>query len=202
MNPEAGALLRFWFGEAPDRDPAATAASRQALWWGGDAGTDRDLDRQFGALRRRALRGELDAWMGFPRERLAFILLIDQCSRSVARGTAQAFEHDALARRACVDGLARGDDRPLAWLERVFFYLPLEHAESREDQARSVALYEALAADVPEAQRPLFETYVDYARRHREVIERFGRFPHRNAILGRASTDAEKAFLREPGSSF
>ncbi|MCW5575972.1 MAG: DUF924 domain-containing protein, partial [Burkholderiales bacterium] len=116
--------------------------------------------------------------------------------------TQQAFAHDGLALRLSLDGIAAGADRELRAIERVFFYLPLEHAESAEMQERSVALFTALAAGVPEADRPVFSGFTDYAVRHRDIVRRFGRFPHRNRILGRESTAEEYEFLKQPGSSF
>ena len=118
------------------------------------------------------------------------------------RDTAQAFAYDGLARTWCTEGLAIGIDQELRPIERVFFYLPLEHAESLEDQDRCVALFERLLQDVPPGQRPVFEGFYDFALRHRVIIERFGRYPHRNAILGRPSSPEEAAFLQEKGSSF
>ncbi|WP_234919664.1 DUF924 family protein, partial [Aeromonas veronii] len=134
---------------------------------------------------------------------LALILLLDQLPRNIHRGTPAAFAQDPLARDLCLKGLSIGADKSLSPLERVFFYLPLEHAESREQQARSVALFEALAAE--QAGTPAqatFAGFTDFARRHQVIIERFGRFPHRNDILGRTSTPEEAAFLQQPGSGF
>ena len=138
-----------------------------------------------------------------PAVRLALILLLDQLPRNIHRGTPAAFAQDPLARDLCLKGLSIGADKSLSPLERVFFYLPLEHAESREQQARSVALFEALAAE--QAGTPAqatFAGFADFARRHQVIIERFGRFPHRNDILGRTSTPEEAAFLQQPGSGF
>ena len=195
-------VLSFWFGDASATDPLATAKSKEALWWGGDPATDRAIDTRFGAARRLAIAAELPAWMATPRGRLAAIILVDQFSRNIHRGTPQAFAHDPHARNMCHDGLARGDDTALAPLERVFFYLPLEHSESIQEQEHSVRLYEQLARQAGSDLQTLFESYADFARRHRDVIRRFGRFPHRNKILGRPSTAEEEAFLAQPGSSF
>ena len=142
-------------------------------------------------------------WAEVPVGRLALILLLDQLPRNIHRDTPAAFAQDAKARDLCLRGLSLGADKALSPLARVFFYLPLEHAESREQQARSVALFEALAdeqADGP--ARETFEGFADFARRHQVIIQRFGRFPHRNAILGRTSTPEEAEFLQQPGSGF
>ena len=200
MKTGADAVLRFWFGEHPDQVLAVQAQS--ARWFGKDAAFDDEIRARFGALREAAIAGTLDEWLVSPRERLALIVLVDQFSRNLFRGDAEAFAHDALARRWCVDGLARGDDRQLLPVERWFFYLPLEHTEALDDQRRSVALFTALRDEADADWRPLFTGVLDFAEKHRVIIERFGRFPHRNAVLNRASTAGELAFLQEPGSSF
>lgn len=194
-------VLNFWFGD-DTLEVAAAAKAQEKLWWSGSGEIDELIRQRFGALHARAARGELDDWRGTPHGRLALIVVVDQFSRNLFRGTPKAFAQDALARRLCFEGLAAKNDRQLGFLERVFFYLPLEHSESREDQARSVAEYEALGDEVPPALRDLFGYYTKFARAHRAVIERFARFPHRNAILARESTAEEQAFLKQPGSSF
>ena len=194
-------LLALWFGdEAND----VLRATRQApLWWGKSSETDALLASRFGELVEAAAKGSLAHWADTPSGRLALILLLDQLPRNIHRGTPAAFAQDPLARDLCLKGLSIGADKSLSPLERVFFYLPLEHAESREQQARSVALFEALAAE--QAGTPAqatFAGFADFARRHQVIIERFGRFPHRNDILGRTSTPEEAAFLQQPGSGF
>ena len=174
-------VLAYWFAPGPERT---------ARWFRGDAATDADVRGRFASTLESAARGELDGWTATPRGRLALIVVLDQFSRNVHRGTPRAFAQDARALALCLDGLARGDDRALAPDERAFFYLPLEHAEDAAMQARSVACFEALAAEAPGAAG-----FLDYAHEHRDVIARFGRFPHRNATLGRRSTPDEEAFL-------
>lgn len=200
MKSGADAVLRFWFGDHPDEVLAIQAQS--ARWFRREAAFDDQIRTRFGALREAAIAGTLDDWRVSPRERLALIILVDQFSRNLFRASAQAFAHDALARRWCVDGLARGDDRQLLPVERWFFYLPLEHSESLDDQQRSVALFTALRDEASADWRPMFAGALDFAEKHRVIIERFGRFPHRNAVLGRVSTAEELAFLEQPGSSF
>lgn len=196
----ADEVLDYWFGH--ETDEANIAKEKQALWWGGSAELDEEISRRFAQARAAAIAGQLAEWECSPRGRLALIILVDQFSRNIFRGSTGAFEHDAMARRWCDEGIALGQDRALRGIERVFFYLPLEHSESREIQQRSIEQFEGLAATAPDTQRELFAGYVDFARRHQKIIDRFGRFPHRNAILGRTSTDEELAFLKEPGSSF
>ncbi|HIC8839758.1 DUF924 family protein [Aeromonas sp. 602200] len=194
-------LLDFWFGDETD---GVLRATRQApLWWGKSSETDALLASRFGELAEAAAKGSLAHWADAPSGRLALLLLLDQLPRNIHRGTPAAFAQDPLARDLCLKGLSIGADKSLSPLERVFFYLPLEHAESREQQARSVALFEALAAE--QAGTPAqatFAGFADFARRHQVIIERFGRFPHRNDILGRTSTPEEAAFLQQPGSGF
>ena len=133
---------------------------------------------------------------------MALILLLDQMPRVIHRGTPGAFAQDDKARRFADKGLASGADRLLRPIERVFFYLPFEHSEDAADQERSVELFQELAAEVPEEWKKSFDFYLDFAVRHEAIIDRFGRFPHRNAILGRESTPEEIEFLKEPGSGF
>lgn len=193
-------VLEFWFGD--DADDAAIAKRQAPLWWEKHPETDRQIRERFGSLVASAERGALASWLATPEGRLALILLCDQFPRNIWRGTPDAFRFDSLARTWCLDGLATQVDRMLRPIHRVFFYLPLEHAEDPGLQDRCVTLFRALLADVPGSSRETFAGYLDYAVRHQAVIARFGRFPHRNAILGRASTPAELRFLEEPGSSF
>ncbi len=193
-------LLAFWFGKSDD--DAQTASTHAALWWGKNPDTDAAIRQRFAPLLPAARAGELDSWRATPKGMLALILLTDQIPRNSYRGTADAFAFDDIALALCRQGLAAGQDRALRPIERVFFYLPLEHAEDPAHQAHSVQLFRALADTVPTAQHAVFEPFADYALRHQAVITRFGRFPHRNAILGRTSSAEEIAFLALPGSSF
>jgi len=193
-------ILAFWFGS--ESDDSATAEAQKKLWWAKDAVVDAEIRERYGALVASAAGGAHREWAREPRGRLALILLFDQFPRNIYRDTPQAFAHDGLALRLALDGIVAGADRSLRAIERVFFYLPLEHAETIEMQERSVALFTALAAGVPEADHGTFAGFVDYAVRHRDIVHRFGRFPHRNRILGRESTAEEIAFLEQPGSSF
>ena len=194
-------LLDFWFGD--DSGDAPRAARQAPLWWGKNRETDALLAHRFGELAQAAAEGELAHWAEVPVGRLALILLLDQLPRNIHRASPAAFAQDARARDLCLRGLSLGADKALSPLARVFFYLPLEHAESREQQASSVALFEALAAEQADGPaRETFEGFADFARRHQVIIQRFGRFPHRNTILGRTSTPEEAEFLQQPGSGF
>ncbi len=193
----------FWFGATADADAEATIIERQsALWWKKQPAVDAMIRTRFAALVGRAAVGELDAWLGGLRGRLALVLLTDQFARNIWRGEAAAFAFDVLALRWAKEALARGLDAELRPIKRVFLYLPLEHSENLADQREAVRRFDALAAAVEPALRTTFTSYLDYARRHLEIIERFGRFPHRNAALGRETSPEEAEFLRQPGSRF
>jgi uncharacterized protein (DUF924 family) len=191
--PEAArAVLEFWFG-APD-DPGCGAP--RDIWFKADAAFDRAVGARCAALHRAAAEGRLDGWAATPLGCLALLILLDQVPRNLFRGTPAAYATDAQARAHARAAVAAGLDRGLGPVERWFVYLPFEHSEALEDQRRGVALFEALP-DHPDRAKA-----IEAVRRHHEIIARFGRFPHRNAILGRPSTDAEIEFLREPNSSF
>lgn len=199
-DPRAAEVLTFWFGT--DADDAEVIRACGKRWFRPDAEVDAAIRARFTGLREDAIAGACDDWLASAHGRLALIVLVDQFSRNLFRDDARAFEHDALAHAWCVDGLRSGADRALRPIERVFLYLPLEHSESIEDQRRAVDLFAALRDAAPAALRASFQEFLDYALRHHDVIARFGRFPHRNATLGRASTEQERAFLAQPGSSF
>ena len=193
-------LLEFWFGT--QNEDQLIAAEKAALWWKKNHEVDEQCRSLFQPLVESAGAGTLDGWSATARGRLALILLTDQMPRNIYRGNARSFAFDATARAFCLNGLAQQADQALRPIERVFFYMPLEHSESLELQQRSVALFSTLATATTDAQRKLFDGYLDFAQRHRDIIARFGRFPHRNALLGRASTPEEADFLGSPGSSF
>ena len=195
----ADSLHACWFGGKAD-DAAADRQSK--LWWSKSAALDEELATRFTPLVEAARAGALNDWADTPQRALALVLLTDQLPRNIYRDTAAAFASDAMARAVTVASLERGWDRLLAPIERVFLYIPLEHAESMADQARAVELYTRLFQEAPAAQLERYRNFLTFALRHRRVIERFGRFPHRNAIIGRESTPDEISFLQEPGSSF
>lgn len=200
LDPRADEVLAFWFGA--QTDDAAVLADRGSSWFTQDAAFDQSIRARFADLRDAATGDALDGWLEHPRGRLARVILVDQFSRNLFRGDPRAFEADPLALGWAREGVAAGAERVLRPVERVFLYLPFEHSESLLDQDRSVALFTALHDGVPDNLRAAFGTFLDFARRHREMIARFGRFPHRNAVLGRESTPAERAFLAQPGSRF
>ncbi|MGE5319626.1 MAG: DUF924 family protein [Hyphomicrobiaceae bacterium] len=200
MTPDPESVLAFWFG-APG-SAAEVAAQKSKLWFGKSPANDQAVMEQFSDTLVAATQGKLDHWAGTPRGRLALLIVFDQFPHHIHRDQPQAFATDPQALALSLDALAAGEDQQLAPIERVFLYLPLEHAESLAMQDLSVSLYEKLAHQAAAAERALFDNFLDYARKHRDVIARFGRFPHRNAILGRPSTPDELEFLKQPGSRF
>jgi len=190
---EADSVLDFWFGAPGSRE----FGSARNVWFSKDAAFDATIRERFGALVERALRGELEAWADEPRSALAQILLLDQFTRNAYRGTARSFAGDARALAAATRMVGSRQDEALAPFMRAFVYLPFEHAEGLAMQDEAIRLFTRLVGEAPEHADML-----DYAHRHRDVIERFGRFPHRNEILGRQSTTEEIAFVKQPGSAF
>ena len=188
MDPLARDILAFWFGPAPHAD--------RDVWFRKDDAFDATIRARFGDAVEAAIGGACDGWSATPRGALASILLLDQFTRNIYRGTARAFAGDERALGLAGRAVDAGLDRQLDFFERWFCYLPFEHAESAAAQERSLALFRALA---DESGR---HDLVDWAERHAVIVRRFGRYPHRNAILGRPSTADEIAFLREPGSAF
>jgi uncharacterized protein (DUF924 family) len=189
MSPDAERLLAFWFADGPD-------TFRQA-WFQRDDAFDAACRDGFGALVVPARDGALDGWAATPKGALALLLLLDQFPRNLFRGSAEAFASDPHARAIAGNTVLRDRfDLALTPVERIFLYLPFEHGEAMQDQDLSVALFEGLR-DIPTMRAP--GGTIDYAWRHRVVVRRFGRFPHRNAALGRASTPAEQAWLDAGG---
>lgn len=194
-------MLEFWFGSCgPD---GALDRAKQKMWFSTGRQFDSEIRKKFGKLHRRASRGELeDEWTATPEGRLALIVVLDQFSRHIHRGTPAAFAQDPAAQRLALAGVEQGVDRGLIPARRAFFYLPFEHAEDIKLQRLGTRLFERLASEVAPAWRKEYTSFADYAGHHRDIIERFGRFPHRNNVLERASTPEELEFLKQPGSSF
>lgn len=206
LAPQARDVLEFWFGSVDLSEDLIDLQSeldsslyqrRRKLWFGKQPEFDRTIHDRFKALYQQAAAGELDQWQQSSLGSLALILVLDQFPRNMFRNTPQAFATDAKARDISKAVIRRGCDRLLHPVQRMFIYLPLEHSENRDDQSQSVRLTQSLAA-----ADPALADCFDYAQRHQVVIERFGRFPHRNAILGRKTTPEEAEFLQQPGSRF
>jgi uncharacterized protein (DUF924 family) len=198
---EAREVREYWFGAQPLTPQALER--RMEFWFGAQSeGHDAEIRTRFGALLERAAAGKLAGWADGPRRRLSLILLLDQFPRNMFRGTARAFDYDSQALALSLSGLQSAADGALDFAERLFFYMPLQHAESEDAQDESVAAFRRLLGEVPPELNEIFADALRYAEDHRSVIERFGRFPHRNAVLGRASTPKETEWLAAGGTSF
>lgn len=193
-------LLQWWFGTADN--PNEVAAQQGGLWFGKRDSQDREARERFADLVDQALAGGLTEWTQRPEGWLALVLLLDQLPRMIYRDTPAALSGDPRAQTLVAQGIAADFDRQLPAIQRVFIYLVFEHCEHLAVQNEAVSRFADLLAEQPQAQRGVFADNLDYAERHQKIIARFGRFPHRNAILGRESTPEEVAFLREPGSRF
>ena len=189
-------ILAFWFPDGPL--DAATLKTANRRWFGVSRQQDDLIKTRFGELLEQALDGLLDRWTERPRGRLALILLLDQFCRNVNRGTVLAFVGDHKARSVCLEGLDCQADQSLEPLQRVFFYMPLQHSENLADQERAEALYAALAAQAQPQLEYTLNNCTDFARLHRDIVLQFGRFPHRNQLLGRSNTTAEQEYLESP----
>lgn len=193
-------VLAFWFEGVPPEGPVP--AERLRFWFNGGEEADRRIRERFGELVARGGRGELDGWEETPRGSLALVVVLDQFPRNIFRNAPEAYAFDSRALAAALAGMGAGRDRALTVMERAFYYLPLEHAEDLAIQERSVEVFARLSDEAPAALRETCRGFLDYAVRHRDIVARFGRFPHRNWVLGRKSSPEEEEFLKQPGSSF
>jgi uncharacterized protein (DUF924 family) len=193
-------ILDFWFAAAELDAPQID--SRMDRWFSADPALDQRIREEFSDLVEDALRGRLDHWAATIEGRLALILLLDQFCRNIHRGTAQAFAGDRRALKLCVEGAMSNAYRSLPAIQRVFFFMPLQHAESPGVQDKSVRIFNALAEGVSDTLRETFLTFAQFAELHRDIVEQFGRFPHRNRSLGRRNTPEEETYLSAEGPSF
>ena len=181
FTEDSSSVLQFWFEESTPQQ-----------WFERNDGYDRVIRERFGALHAAASRGDLDDWAETAEGALALVLVLDQFSRNLFRDDSRAFAQDAKALSLAKSAITKGHDKAVGEEWRVFFYVPFEHSEDLADQQACIPYFEALEND----------QYLSYALAHRDIIARFGRFPHRNAVLGRESTEDEIEFLKTPGSSF
>jgi len=208
-------VREFWFGKSltgavrghGELASQALALNRRAsLWFEANPqllGQQDELIRsKFQELVERAGRGELAGWADSPRRRLSLIILLDQFPRHIYRGTPQAFAYDPEAVNLTLSGMQSAADGALNLIERLFFYMPLQHTESTEVQDESVSVYRRLVAESPAELRSTFEGALEWAEQHRALIRQFGRFPHRNRVLGRENTPEETAYLKKSGETF
>lgn len=193
-------ILAFWFKEheltAPQID------GRMDVWFGDDPIFDEEIAREFTGDVEAASEGRLDHWAENPGGRLALILLLDQFRRNIYRNTAEAFAMDKAALKLCVEGAMEKKDKGLTPIQRAFFYMPLQHAESARVQEKSCELYRRLAEVVSPTYRETFETIAQFADLHHDIVDQFGRFPHRNKLLNRANTPEEEEYLTGDSPSF
>lgn len=192
-------ILRFWFGDlksAGDLD-----ASKMKLWWAGGGAIDAEIKASFGGLVDQALARGLTRWSESPRGSLALVILLDQFTRNVGRGTAAAFAGDNLALEVCLGAVERGFDRHLRLVERSFLYMPMMHAENRDVAGRSIETFEALSKEIA-ALGGHYPDFLSHAVTHAKIVLRFGRYPHRNEVLGRTPSAEESEFVASGGPSF
>ena len=199
VSPED--ILDFWIGDAATSADAASA--KNALWFRKSDETDALLRARFGATVEALSDGLVDEWSDQgPRARLAAIIALDQFSRNIYRGAPKSFANDPTALALSLKAIEQGEHVDIPIVEQVFLYLPLEHAEDAERQTQCVSLMAGMLERAPTAFKPMCEDWLDYSRRHKAVIDQFGRFPHRNKILGRVSTPEEVEYLAQPGAGF
>lgn len=193
-------ILHFWFGSSAD--DAEVIREKWDLWWKKNSHVDDEIRKRFEATLQAEHQGERASWGKNPRGQLARIIVLDQFPRNMYRGAARAFAFDERALGLAGVALGQGMDKALRLVERVFMYMPFEHSEDSNDQQTSETLFTALVAAAPDSQKSVFRDFLEYAVRHKAIIDRFGRFPHRNALLGRKSTPEELTFLNGADSSF
>ena len=187
-------VLEYWLGPEQDRDTPADALRKR--WFRKSDETDKTIRREFAAHVERAGQGDYDDWQLDPRGNLAIVILLDQFTRNIHRGRGDMYRYDPKAAQCAKDALEHGHDRALRASERYFLFMPFMHSEALADQQRCCELMQRLATEAPHLDAS------SYAQQHKDIVERFGRFPHRNVLLGRSSTPEELDFLKQPGSSF
>ena len=192
----------FWFGDVSNGDWLDCAMRNTERWFANGQALDASVRERFDETLHAAGRGELDHWLDTARGAIALILALDQFPRHIHRGSSRAFDFDAKALQMCLSGVERGLDQQLSAVERGFFYLPMEHAEDLEIQQQGVALMHANTESGPSQLREYLQNAAVFGELHRDIVARFGRFPHRNQVLGRASTAQETAWLNKGGQRF
>ena len=193
-------ILNFWFGDGETN--LDIMDEKSSLWWKKGPNLDREIQTRFGETLTALANGALDTWQSEPRGWLAMIILADQFTRNIYRDTPDAFAFDAQARYLVHEGIKNRVDSKLRLIERVFFYMPLMHSESMDDQDLSISQFKIIVEYAQGEEQERLQGNLNYAHAHRDIIQQFGRYPHRNDILGRESTPEEIEFLKKPGSSF
>lgn len=200
MHSFAQSVLDFWF--TSEELNSATASERMSLWFSSNADFDYDIERRFGKLVSMASKGAFDIWQNDPKSALALVILLDQFPRNLYRNSSKAFATDQKALDITKMALDRGDLNTLEPIESGFLLMPFQHSESLEDQNLGIAAYKTLLEDCPEDWRDVINGMLSFAERHMVVIEKFGRFPHRNAIFGRSDSSEEREYLEGGGDRF
>ena len=195
-------ILAFWFGENHQTTDPDYWKKRNSLWFGFDEETDREISKKFEPLLSELKIDKFNDWGNTPIDQLALILLTDQFSRNIYRGSPKAFSFDHIALEQCKKGLKTRQYKELHSVHQVFYFMPLEHSENLEDQNLCIKMLEEAKASSPSELLKLLESFQEFAIQHREIIEKFGRFPHRNKILGRTPTDKEKEYLATGGATY
>jgi uncharacterized protein (DUF924 family) len=199
-NPDIQHILDFWFSDSALDSPQLN--SRMERWFGASDELDEQIRQNFSGLIDLATTDQLDDWAETPQGRLALIILLDQFRRNIYRGSADAFALDKKALKLAIEGTITGDHKQLDSVERMFFFMPLQHSESLKIQEKSVSIFNALAESVPGTMHETFLASAQFAELHRDIVAEFGRFPHRNAMLGRVNSSAEATYLSGDSPSF
>lgn len=200
MEHRIAEILKFWFADSISKP--SVASERIDYWFGASDELDQVIKEDFVEDVAYASDGKLASWTATVHGQLALVLLLDQFRRSLYRGTPAAFSKDPAALRVCLEGIRHRHDKQLSTLEQVFYYMPMQHAELRAVQEQSVKSFQGLVDEVEPQWRQYYEGFLDYAEMHRDIVATFGRFPHRNRILGRANTPDEEAFLAGDAQTF
>jgi len=193
-------ILEFWFADA--LESPAKAKERGAFWFGSDPSADSLIWELYADTVTDAASGHYDDWLQTARGRLALIIVLDQFPRNIFRGTAEVYRYDPIVINLAQAGVALGQLAGMEVAEQAFFLMPYQHSEELEVQRAGVALMQAMVAEAPDEWRDSAQNFADFAVRHLDIVENYGRFPHRNRVLGRSSTEAEDRFLREGGETF
>jgi len=195
-------IVHFWFGDLKKNE--VPGDDKQKSWWMKDAEFDKRIKDNFGNDLKKAINGDLDDWKTSPEGSLALIILLDQFSRNIHRDTIKAFSQDDKSIEICLEGIEKGFDKKLHPVQRIFFYIPLMHSEDIDMQEKSLKYFSGLVKEYKESESvaDVVSNSYKFAVKHYDIIKRFGRYPHRNEILGRESTPEEIEFLNQPGSSF
>lgn len=193
-------VLTYWLGDATTSP--AESKKRSKLWYGGAAAVDAEIQERFGALLKQAESGKLDSELNVLDNRISMVILLDQLSRNIYRGSPAAFQNDVLCLQIAKKTIGQNLHLQLSYIERIFLYHPFEHSEILQDQQTSVALFKQLLAEAPDAWRDQIQSFTNHAYSHFKIIKNYGRFPHRNATLGRVSKPEEVEFLKKDARRF